>query len=313
MSSSIMPNELMNYLPGKILGTSDNLKWNGVEFRSYRYTGHDVELPAFYDYMLVSYCRGKTNMERQCDGKWRKTTCKPGVVSLLTRSQKSHWYWREDIDVNHLYISPKFFLEVASDVMENYVSDIALEDILRIDDPLVTSAINMIAQESKDEGIGGSLYVESIARQLIIHLLRKYASVLMRPFDKTGELSFTQMRTIEDYIDANLSKNLDLKSIASQINLGTTSFMRYFKKTNGKTAYAFVLECRLKRAKSLLKDTNLPIKEIALASGFSDQAHLTRLFQRQYQSTPAVYRHEKNSDCNAFSLHKISNDIKKFT
>lgn len=294
-SSCIKPNELPTYLPGKLLGTSDNLRWNGVEFRSYRYTGHDVELPSFYDYMLVSYSHGKTRMERRCDdGKWRKATCKPGVVSLLTRSQKSHWHWSEDIDVKHLYISPKFFLEIASDVMDHSVCDITLEDILRIEDPLVTSAINMIAQETKDKAIGGPLYVESIARQLIIHLLRKYASVRMRPFDKAGELSLKQMRAIEDYVDANISKNLDLKTIASQINLGTTSFMRYFKKTKGMTTYAFVLERRLLKAKSLLKFTNLPIKQVALASGFSDQAHLTRLFQRQYQSTPAIYRKEKS-------------------
>ena len=60
--------------------------------------------------MLVAYQVGVTPMQRRFDGRWSRTTCGPGAVSLLTRSQRSHWHWTEDVDVTHVYLSQEFRL-----------------------------------------------------------------------------------------------------------------------------------------------------------------------------------------------------------
>ncbi len=295
MAKLVAPEDLPKWVPGKILARSDSLGWKGVSLRSYHYKGQDVEVPAMRDFMLVAYRIGVTPMERRFDGKWTQTTCGPGAVSLLTRSQKSHWHWTEDVDVTHVYLSQDLVSDVASEVTGLPVESVALADVLRTDDPLLTSAMNAIAAEAADVGLGGPLYVESVARQLVIHLLRKYAAVNVRSPDRSGQLTAAQRRSVVEFIEANLDQALDLTAMAAEVNLSAGTFARHFKRSVGVAPYAYVMERRLDRARRLLTETSKPVKEIAATCGFTDQAHLTRLFARRHGTTPSAFRREAGS------------------
>ena len=294
MAKLLAPEDLPVWVPGKVLSKSDDLGWKGVALRSYRYKGQDVHIPAMRDFMLVSYRTGVTPMERRFDGRWSRTTCGPGAVSLLTRSQTSHWCWTEDVEVTHVYLSQGLVSEVASEVTGRTVAEVSLADVLRTDDPVVTAAVEAISAEAADVGLGGALYVESVARQLVIHLLRHYAAVRLRSPERSGQLSTAQRRTAADFIEANLQNGLDLATMAAEVNLSASSFARHFKRSFGVPPYAYVMERRLDRARSLLIQTGLSVKAVAATCGFADQAHLTRLFVRRYGMTPSILR--KQSD-----------------
>ena len=105
MATIIKPSEVPKYVPGAVTAASDDLGWNGVWLRGYRYTGLDVVVPPVSEFTIISYCQGATFMERRYEGAWTKTHCGPGDVSLLTRSQRSHWHWTEEIDVSHVYLT----------------------------------------------------------------------------------------------------------------------------------------------------------------------------------------------------------------
>ena len=105
MPSLITPRELTKWVPGKVLSASDALGWKDVGQRTYRYVGQDVAVRGIDHFTIVRYCVGATRMERRFDGRWTRTHCAPGDLSLLTRSQGSHWHWTEDIDVSHVYLS----------------------------------------------------------------------------------------------------------------------------------------------------------------------------------------------------------------
>lgn len=295
MSELVPPEDLPLWVPGKILSRSDGLGWQGVGLRAYAYKGQDVEVPAMRDFMLVGYRTGVTPMERRFDGRWTQTTCGPGSVSLLTRSQKSHWHWTEDVTVAHVYLTQDFVCGVARDVTGHDVDEVTLADILRTDDPLMTAAMQAIMAEAADPGLGGSLYVDSVARQLVVHLLRNYASISLRPAPRSGELSMRQRRLVEEFIEAHLQTSLTLEIMADALNLGACTFARRFKKTFGLAPYAYVLERRLDRARRLLSETAIPTKQIACLSGFTDQAHLTRHFSRRYDITPAAFRRQTST------------------
>ena len=67
-------------------------------------------------------------------------------------------------------------------------------------------------------------------------------------------------------------------------------FSRQFRKTIGDSPHQFLMRCRMERALGLLTDAGHPLSDIAIACGFSDQAHLTRLFKRFTGKTPRQYR-----------------------
>lgn len=295
MSELIPPEELPDWVPGRILLSSDDLAWRHVSLRSYHYHGQDVIVPAMRDFMLVNYKSGVTPMQRKFEGRWNKETLSPGACSLLTRAQQAYWNWKEPIDVTHVYLSSALVAEVAGEIHDCEVLDVTLADVLRTDDPLITMTMDAITREAQLKAVGGSLYVESISRALIVHLLRNYSEIERKFPDRQPGLSILQQKIIKEYIHEHLSESLDLSSMAAELGMGACTFARSFRQSFGKPAYAYVIACRIARAKNLLTRTDLPIKAIAAACGFSDQAHLSRLFSRTYGKPPAQFRRAENS------------------
>lgn len=290
MATIITPGDVPKYVPGAVTAASDGLGWNGVWLRGYRYTGLDVLVPPVRDFTIVSYCHGDTFMERRYEGVWTKTHCGPGDVSLLSRSQQSHWHWTDAIDVSHVYLSEKLMSAICEEVTQRYVADVQLHDVLKSPDPIVTAAVAAITREAEHHELGGALYVEAVATQLIVHLLRKYASVTFREPIGKGKLSPAQARRLTAYIDDRLHERLDLQTLAAAVGMGMWTFIRHFRESFGQTPHAYIIDRRIDRARRLLAEGSLPIKEIASLCGFADQAHMTRMFQTHLHTTPAMLR-----------------------
>ncbi|WP_116598861.1 helix-turn-helix domain-containing protein [Primorskyibacter marinus] len=290
MTDFISWQDLPKWVPGKTLLASDDLGWKNVGLRSYHYEGQDVIVPAMKDFMLVGYRAGVTPMRRRFDGRWTRETLSPGAASFLTRAQSAHWMWDEPVDVTHIYISGALMIDVASEMFDSVVSNVALEDVLRTTDPVIANVMKALAQEAREAGLGGPLYVESLTRALIVHLLRRYAMVQAPAECSTGELSPVQKRTIAEFVETNLSQTLDLSSMAQALGMTPCLFARHFKSSFGTPPYAYVISRRLERARHLLSKSDLAIKLISADCGFSDQAHMTRLFRRAHGAPPAEFR-----------------------
>ncbi len=290
MATIITPGEVPKYVPGTVTAASDDLGWNGVWLRGYRYGASDVIVPPVRDFTIVSYSRGATFMERQCEGAWTKTHCAPGDVSLLTRSQLSHWRWTREIDVSHVYLSENLVSGICAEVTDRCIADIRLQDVLKSHDPIVTAVVAAITREARQQALGSALYVEAVATQLVVHLMRNYASVTFREPSGKGRLSPSQVRRLTEYIDSRLRKQLNLETLAAVAGLGVWTFTRHFRESFGQTPHAYIIEQRVDRARRLLAQSCMPIKEVASVCGFADQAHMTRLFQTHLHTTPAMLR-----------------------
>ncbi len=292
MSALISFNELPKWVPGRVLCAADELGWNGIALRSYHYEGQDVVVPAMRDFIIVSYRNGATPMERRFDGGWTRTRCTPGDLSLLTRSQRSQWHWTEDIDVCHVYLTDALVSGVANEVMDRNIAEVRLHDVLKTQDPAITAAVDAITREATQRSLGGALYVEAVATQLAIHLLRNYASVTFRERDDKGRLSPAQCRRLAEHIDERLHERLSLQGLASVAGLGTWTFGRRFRTSFGRPPHAYVIDRRVERARRLLAQGTMPLKAIASTCGFADQAHMTRLFHARLKTTPAAIRQQ---------------------
>jgi AraC family transcriptional regulator len=290
VATIITPSEVPKYVPGTVTAASDDLGWNGVLLRAYHYTGLDVIVPPVRDFTIVSYRGGATFMERRCDGAWTRTHCEPGDVSLLTRSERSHWRWTEAIDVSHVYLTETLVSAVCTEIMDRCVADVHLHDVLKAHDPVVTAAVAAIAREAQQKALGGALYVEAVATQLAVHLLRKYASVAFREPRDQGRLSPVQVRRLREYIDSRLHESPNLETLAEVAGMGMWSFARHFRESFGRTPHAYIIERRIDRAQRLLAQGRMPIKEVASDCGFADQAHMTRVFRTHLGTTPAALR-----------------------
>lgn len=92
-----------------------------------------------------------------------------------------------------------------------------------------------------------------------------------------------------EFIRHNYARSLKLDEICSAANLSPSYLIRAFKEKYGLTPHAYLTNCRVEFSRSQLR-RGRPIAEVALAAGFSDQAHLQRSFKKLVAATPGQYQ-----------------------
>jgi len=86
------------------------------------------------------------------------------------------------------------------------------------------------------------------------------------------------------------AERLSIAAVAREAGLGASRFHELFRHETGRTPGEMLAEIRLDRAEMLLERTRLPIAEIALRVGFSEQSALTRSLRRRRATTPGAFR-----------------------
>lgn len=89
---------------------------------------------------------------------------------------------------------------------------------------------------------------------------------------------------------ANPGAHWSNQAMAQVANMSMSQLHQRFRQLFAMSPQAWLTELRIQEAQRWLRGTSLPIAEIALRAGFSDQASLTRTMQRLSATTPAVYR-----------------------
>ncbi len=83
---------------------------------------------------------------------------------------------------------------------------------------------------------------------------------------------------------------LSIARLAEQVSLSRSQFNRQFKKKFQTTPLKYLTKVRIDAACRLLAETELPISDIALQTGFYDQSHFTHQFMPHKHMTPSQYR-----------------------
>ena len=119
-----------------------------------------------------------------------------------------------------------------------------------------------------------------------------YIEELCIQTDKQGNGIGTYfLKEIEDNL-ANPA--LSAGRIASDLGIHRTTFTRIFKaKTGGLSPGNYLREARINHAMKLLKDTVMPLKEIAMECGFANSAYLCRIIMERTGYTPEMFRKQK--------------------
>jgi AraC family transcriptional regulator len=163
-------------------------------------------------------------------------------------------------------------------------------DVLGATDLHLETLVLSLFRELRTEGLGGRLYVESVANLLGIHLLREYSS--MKPSLPSHSVGLTSslLRRVITYIEEHLAEELSLSELATVAHLSPYHFARLFKASTGLPPHRYVIHRRVERAKVLLSTTRWPFAHIAQAVGFAHESHLAQHFKRVTGLTLRDYR-----------------------
>jgi AraC-like DNA-binding protein len=104
-----------------------------------------------------------------------------------------------------------------------------------------------------------------------------------------------QIARVNAFIDENLHRTLHVRDLSAVAHRSPAHFSRKFKLAVGESPHAYVMRRRLERACHLMMTSAAPLTDIALNVGFSDQAHLCRLFRQAFGQSPANWRRDFES------------------
>ena len=94
---------------------------------------------------------------------------------------------------------------------------------------------------------------------------------------------------VKSLLAARYGEDLPLAVLAAEAHLSPHHLIRAFRRETGLTPHAWLMSVRVERAKILLRRGEAPA-DVATATGFCDQPHLTRVFKARVGVTPGVYR-----------------------
>jgi len=93
-----------------------------------------------------------------------------------------------------------------------------------------------------------------------------------------------------EVLDSHISDNLSLSALAKICAVSPFHLARSFTHYVGVPPHAYHLQKRIAHAKTLIQRGDHPLAEVAVATGFADQAHMTRLFRRYHGATPGQFQ-----------------------
>lgn len=158
------------------------------------------------------------------------------------------------------------------------------------DDPEFRSLLLLLVKESETGGRYGALYADSLTAALATRLLYTAPSEKRPANDTVSPLPARALRRVLERMQADLSVNLDLATLAAESGYSRAHFLRTFRAATGQTPHRYLIELRLAKAQALINGRSMPLIDIAATCGFSSHAHLTTAFRSRFGLSPSTYR-----------------------
>jgi len=278
------------------VGTIQALDWPGVLLEA----GHnDVaevdDLTLAHHYVGVNTDQRPITLEAKGPHGFRRVTLPPGTgwltpagqpFSLRVRGPGAHAYVRLSID-------PARFDRLVGTTAGD-AKPIALRQSHDISGPQVPHLVGALAAEAGSGTPSGLAYVETLISALGLQLVRQAGTVARRRERSRGGLAPGVRRRVLERMDAQPHAHLTIDALAREAGLSPTHFAHAFKQSLGRAPHQHLVALRLERARRLLDAPNAVLSDVALRTGFADQAHFTRFFKRHFGVTPgAVLRAQR--------------------
>ncbi|MGK9052544.1 helix-turn-helix domain-containing protein [Neorhizobium petrolearium] len=206
----------------------------------------------------------------------------PAGVPMWTSSRSMHRFSHLNLHMHKdrllRFLSPSVGNSAALTALRRPVE---IQDLGAIE-TLAGLLVDEISNPSKH-----AVYAESLVGSIVAGLL----DIPEQDGEKAnGRLTQAQMNRLVSRIDGLGDCRMSVAEMAAAVGLSESWFSNVFKQTTGKTPLQWQLGKRIDLAKKLLLEGDLTVADIAAQLGFSDQAHLTKVFRQGVGQTPAAWR-----------------------
>jgi len=185
--------------------------------------------------------------------------------------------------------------------LDDFTEDAALPRVRHLScepgiiDPVIERTVATLLPAFKNAHELSALYVDHVTLAVCAHLCDHYGSSCGPSKTVKGGLTPRQVARTEAFIREHFASDLGLNDLALQCDLSRAHFAKAFKTSFGVTPHQWLLRHRIEATQAMMLGTASPVADIAVACGFADQSHMTRVFTRLTGSSPAQWRHQQRS------------------
>lgn len=149
--------------------------------------------------------------------------------------------------------------------------------------------IRKIYELCENRVFGYEIECAALLGQIWLHLLRSCPGELSA--DNGSHLrNNAYVQAILNFVNDHYNEPLTISMIAKEVSLSASECCRLFKRVTGDTIFSYLQTYRLSKAVTLLKDSSLPISQIAYETGFCSTSYFIEVFKKKLNTTPLRYR-----------------------
>lgn len=214
----------------------------------------------------------------------------PGVTMIYDLRQVPIARMKSPFHSLHFYLPRRALNELADEFEAPRIDELRFRHGDCMNDPVVGNLMAALLPALARPDQISSLFADHVTMALRAHIAQTYGGMRLarRPF--RGGLVAWQQRRVEALLDSHLDGEITLDRLAQECGLSVSHFARAFRKTNGTSPHRWLVGRRVAKAKDLLHNSTTPLSEIALACGFADQSHFTRVFTKMVGISPGASR-----------------------
>ncbi len=149
------------------------------------------------------------------------------------------------------------------------------------------SYVGVISNDKTLWGVGIDPDIIRSSIQALVVAVNKIDSI-----SSANTMKDPRMIEIMNYIQENYI-DVTLDDLAEKFYLSKPYLSKYIKEKSGSTFGELVKKVRMKKARALLKSSNMTVENIALSVGYQNVEHFNRLFKKTYNMTPMQFRNQK--------------------
>lgn len=178
---------------------------------------------------------------------------------------------------------------IADDVNAPRIGDLNHSSAV-VDDVTILSLGRAVLPALSRPDQASQLFVDHVLFALALHVAQTYGGMRSLPQPMRGGLAPWQEKRAKEILTANIDGRIPLKEVARECGLSVSHFSRAFRRTIGAPPHGWLMAHRVEAAKAKLRDRRLSLSQVALACGFADQSHLTRVFTSIVGVSPGAWR-----------------------
>lgn len=224
------------------------------------------------------------------DGELRDFIFKRDEIVVTPAGVRSGWRWFAPSDVIVVTLDPDKVAHFAQSELGVLLHTQQLSDLPQFTDADLCAAGVILRDALEKDDISSAVMFEAMSRVFLVKLLQRYGKRRSEEVELSARFTSRHYRAVLSHVQNRLDQTITVEELAKETAMSPSHFSRVFKETLGSTPMQFVMAYRIEQSIKMMDDPTRALGDIALACGFSDQAHFTRSFKQLVGQTPRAHR-----------------------